>query len=188
MPFYLFSHTYVCSSTVLYSSWYSSLVYQGPCVSGPLGAGCRAKKQDYQGEDTGDGTETDSTTDGNAASAATTQESAENYYAEPSDTEATAAEYVGKQTSNTGIFGNTNASFAWWMMATAGSVMAALLAVRMGQRKNSSSAQRHEMSGAVMRRMGAVSAFAGAALPGPSKTVELRGVEGVETAQNHEMA
>jgi hypothetical protein len=78
--------------------------------------------------------------------------------------------------------------------------MAALFAMHMGQRKNRSSAQRHEMAGSVVRRNGAVTAFADACLPGTSKVVELGGVEvkdgyrldygpeGVETTPGYELA
>lgn len=64
------------------------------------------------------------------------------------------------------------------MIATAGSAMAALVAVHMGQRKNRAGLLRHEMAGAVVRRNGAVSVFADEVIPQSSqKAIELGGIE-----------
>lgn len=63
-----------------------------------------------------------------------------------------------------------------WMFVVAGSILSALVAINMGQRKPSENQARHGMAGSVMRRVGAVSAFAAGALPGrkQSKAVEMQ--------------
>ena len=55
--------------------------------------------------------------------------------------------------------------FQYWMLVAAGSVMSAMAAIHLGQRKDPAAGQRHDMSGAVMRRVGAVNAFAAGLFP-----------------------
>ena len=55
--------------------------------------------------------------------------------------------------------------FQYWMLVVAGSVMSAMVAIHMGQRKDPAGAGRHDMSGSVMRRVGAVNAFAAGLFP-----------------------
>ena len=64
-----------------------------------------------------------------------------------------------------------------WMFVVAGSIMSAMVAIHLGQKKPSASQARHGMAGSVMRRVGAVSAFAAGAFPGRRKqstTVEMQ--------------
>jgi hypothetical protein len=56
------------------------------------------------------------------------------------------------------------------MLIVAGSVVSAVAAIAMGQRRPAASQQRHGMAGSVMRRVGAVSAFAAGAFPGRKPT------------------
>lgn len=57
----------------------------------------------------------------------------------------------------------------------AGSVLSAMAAIRMGQRKEPMGDRKHDMSGAVMRRVGAVNAFASGLFPSNgSKVVEMQ--------------
>ena len=86
------------------------------------------------------------------------------------------------------------------MLATAGSVLAAMIAIHMGQRKNRGG-DRHAMTGAIMRRNNAVNAFAAGALPLGAKQsskvseVEMKtpftidvGPDGLEAAPSYDMA
>ena len=57
------------------------------------------------------------------------------------------------------------AGFQYWMLVAAASVMSAMFAIHMGQRKDPAGARRHDMSGSVMRRVGAVNAFAAGFFP-----------------------
>lgn len=63
-----------------------------------------------------------------------------------------------------------------WMVVAAASVVSAVVAIAMGQRRPAATQQRHGMAGSVMRRVGAVSAFAAGAFPGrqQNKTVEMQ--------------
>lgn len=61
------------------------------------------------------------------------------------------------------------------MVFAAGSVLSAIVAISMGQRKDAERLQKHGMVGSVMRRVGAVSAFAAGAFPSKGKAVEMQG-------------
>lgn len=82
------------------------------------------------------------------------------------------SEYQGGDTANGGSFGGATGGFRLWMVFVAGSVLGAMVAVHMGQRKPGIIETRHEMSGAVMRRAGTVGAFAEGFFPA-DKAVEM---------------
>jgi hypothetical protein len=103
--------------------------------------------------------------------------------------EADTTEYNGQDTASGGGFANASKGFQFWMIATMGSVLGAMIAIHIGQKKNRPNGQGHEMSGAVARRMGAVSAFAEGAFPCATKEqmgVEMQGQE-VETGYQLEV-
>ena len=60
------------------------------------------------------------------------------------------------------------------MFLVAGSVVSALFAIHLGQRKESRDEEKHGMCGAIMRRKGAVSAFAEGVFPSGGREVEMK--------------
>ena len=81
-----------------------------------------------------------------------------------SENSATSADsYVQQDSVNENTSGVSNANvagFELWMVFAGGSVLSAFVAINMGQQKSIAAVDRHNMSGAVMRRNGAVNAFA----------------------------
>jgi hypothetical protein len=83
--------------------------------------------------------------------------------------------YAGQGADSAGgKFSNAAAGLSLWMVFVAGSVMSALVAVHLGQKKDSVGEGRHGMSGAIMRRKGAVGAFADGVFPSRGKEVEMK--------------
>lgn len=70
------------------------------------------------------------------------------------------SEYKGQDTASGGGFTNSAGGFQLWMVFVAGSILSALVAVHMGQKKPGMATRKHEMSGAVTRRVGTVGALA----------------------------
>ena len=81
---------------------------------------------------------------------------------------------TGSGKTDSKSFNPMAAGFQLWMVFAAGSVVSALIAINLGQRKDPVGLQRHGMAGAVMRRVGAVSAFAAGAFPARGKAVEMQ--------------
>jgi hypothetical protein len=88
-------------------------------------------------------------------------------------------EYAGKDAAGNQVFsGSRNLATTGWLIVCFASVVAAVFAIHVGQRKNAFRATRgppFQLQGAVSRRVGAVSAFASGALPSPEQ--EMQGVE-----------
>ena len=84
---------------------------------------------------------------------------------------------VADQEASSGTGFNANLGIQWWMVVVAGSVASALAAIAMGQRRPAANQQRHGMAGSVMRRVGAVSAFAAGVFPGRKPTTTTNAVE-----------
>ncbi len=64
--------------------------------------------------------------------------------------------------------------FQLWMLVIAGTVASALVAMRLGQQKGPVAGRKHDMSGSVTRRVGAVGAFAAGLFPSNrAKEVEM---------------
>lgn len=165
----------------------------GPLHIGPKKDKCEEDKTDDYYYETDTDSNGDYTTDSSSAQVAAS--------------EAVEDEYAGKTTASGGRGGGGTAGFEMWMMATAGAVLAALIAINIGQRKNRSANNKHGMQGSVMRRLGVVSAFAEGALPCASEglcanqeDVEMQGQEvtpgyqldmgpeGVETTPGYQVA
>ena len=87
------------------------------------------------------------------------------------------SEYQGGDTANGGSFGNSSGGFRLWMVFVAASVLSTMAAIHMGQRKPGLVETRHEMSGAVMRRAGTVTAFAEGFFPGSGGEAAANAVE-----------
>ena len=86
--------------------------------------------------------------------------SSSSYYSASSSSEAESA-----TSSTTGTSSPALKGFNYWLLVAAGSVMSAMAAIHLGQRKDPAAARRHDMSGSVMRRVGAVNAFAAGFFP-----------------------
>lgn len=82
--------------------------------------------------------------------------------------------YGGQGTPSAGILTKAAQGAQLWMLFVAGSVVSALIAVHLGQKKENSEAGRHGMCGAIVRRKGAVSAFAEGVFPSRTKEVEMK--------------
>jgi hypothetical protein len=94
----------------------------------------------------------------NNSSGSSTTVSAYNYDS------AEASQYNGEATATSGNVETSSVNpFGWWLFPVAASVSAAFFAIRLGNRRNETT-RFHEMSGAITRRVGAVSAFAEQAL------------------------
>lgn len=81
-------------------------------------------------------------------------------------------QFSGRDSASGSGFGGANGlGLSAWMLLTAGSVVAALVAVHFGQQKSAPS-NKHGMAGSVRRRFGAVTAFADGFIP--QKDVEMQ--------------
>lgn len=82
------------------------------------------------------------------------------------------SEYVGESSGGVGVVSDMAKRFQWWMLAAGAAVVMALVAVVLGQRKENRQKrqERAVLSGAVGRRLNAVSAFADGVLPVRNRT------------------
>lgn len=108
--------------------------------------------------------------DSSTSDATTTSSSEYMEYSASSSSEAEDSANTNNITSSGAMKG-----FQYWMLILAGSVMSAMVAIHMGQRKDPAGGRRHDMSGSVMRRVGAVNAFAAGLFPSTKgKAVEMQ--------------
>eukprot|EP00934_Nitzschia_sp_Nitz4_P005478 Nitzschia sp. Nitz4//scaffold226_size53432//12514//13231//NITZ4_006693-RA/size53432-processed-gene-0.33-mRNA-1//-1//CDS//3329542727//5468//frame0 len=137
-------------------------------------------------ESMSDSSSSSSTSDSSSSSSSSNSASnSYNSYVDVSEEEGV-AEYQGQETAGAGGSSGATAGFELWMMFVAGSVLSALVAVHMGQKKPSLAAGRHELSGAVSRRNGAVNAFADGAFQ--NGTVEMQSDVAGESETPYAMA
>lgn len=92
-----------------------------------------------------------------------------NSYVSNADTDV----YGGQGTAGGGMFNNSTQGLNLWMGLAAGSILSALVAIHLGQKKENRGGK-HGMCGAIMRRKGAVSAFAEGVFPSRGKEVEMK--------------
>jgi hypothetical protein len=95
-----------------------------------------------------------------------------------SESESTADAYNEDATFNAGTKASMTSQMNMWLFATVGSVIAALGAIHIGQRKNPNGSRgRHEMTGVITRRATLVSAFATGFMPTKETLLPDEGVE-----------
>lgn len=84
-----------------------------------------------------------------------------------------ADEYAGQSSGGVGVVSDMAQRFQWWMAAVAAAVVMALVAIVLGQKKENREKRQQDgavLSGAVGRRLNAVSAFADGVLPVRNRT------------------
>jgi hypothetical protein len=90
----------------------------------------------------------------------------------------TTAEYEDRQTANGGSSAVMSSQLNMWLFVTVASVVAAVGAIHIGQKKNPNGSRgRHELTGVVSRRATLVSAFANGLMPGKETPIADEGVE-----------
>lgn len=147
----------------------------GPACTGPKGLqGAKCHETD---------TSSASNTNANSASSSSSSSSNSVNAASQADYSASgnggaADEYQDQQTANGGSAAVVTSRLNMWLFATVGSVIAALGAIHIGQKKNPNSARgRHEMTGVISRRATVVSAFANGLMPSKETPLADQGVE-----------